>query len=164
MLNRRQWLAGSLAGPALIERAFAQEGKLVPMDEAGYQKIVAAHKGKTLLINFWATWCVPCREEMPALAKMEARLKPKGFALVTVSADEPEDEKNAIAFLKKSGITGASYLKRVKNDDKFISSLEPKWSGALPALFLYDKTGKKLKALFGESDLKKLEADIVKVL
>ena len=151
--------------PALLERAFAQTAaKLTPMDEAGYQKLVAAHKGKTLLVNFWATWCEPCRTEMPALAKMEARLKAKGFVLTTVSADEPEDEKNAVEFLKKSGITGVAYLKRVKNDDKFIGSLEPKWSGALPALFLYDKTGKKIKSLIGESDLKKLEADILKVL
>lgn len=153
------------AAPALIERAFAQSAaKLIAMDEAGYQKLVAAHKGKTLLVNFWATWCEPCRTEMPALAKMEARLKARGFVLVTVSADEPEDEKNAIEFLKRSGITGAAYLKRVKNDDKFIGSLEPKWSGALPALFLYDKTGKKVKSLIGESDLNKLETDITKVL
>ena len=157
-------LLTGLAAPALLGRAFAQGGKLIPMDEAGYQKLVAAHKGKTLLVNFWATWCEPCRTEMPALAKMEARLKAKGFTLVTVSADEPEDEKNAIEFLKKSGIAGPSYLKRVKNDDQFIGSLEPKWSGALPALFLYDKSGKKVKSLIGESDLKKLEAEIAKAL
>lgn len=137
---------------------------LVPMDEAGYQKIVAAHKGKVLLINFWATWCEPCRAEMPALVKMEARLKAKGFAFVTVSADEAEDEPMARNFLAKAGVTGAAYLKKVKNDDKFISGLDPKWSGALPAIFLYDKTGKRVKFVQGETDLKKLEAEITKLL
>jgi thiol-disulfide isomerase/thioredoxin len=137
---------------------------LAPMDEAGYQKIIAAHKGKVLLVNFWATWCEPCRAEMPALAKMETRLKAKGFALVTISADEPEDEKMARDFLAKAGIAGTPYLKKVKNDDKFISGLEPKWSGALPALFLYDKTGKRVKFVQGETDLAKLEAEIAKLL
>ena len=149
-----------LAGSALAAPASA----LTAMDEAGYQKIVAAHKGKVLLVNFWATWCEPCRAEMPALVKMEARLKAKGFVFVTVSADEPEDERIAREFLTKAGVGGAGYLKRVKNDDKFIAGLEPKWSGALPAMFLYDKTGKRAKFVQGEADLKMLEAEIAKLL
>jgi thiol-disulfide isomerase/thioredoxin len=149
---------------SLLAAALTLAAPLTPMDEAAYQKIVAAHKGKVLLVNFWATWCEPCRAEMPALAKMEARLKAKGFAFVTVSADEPEDEKMARDFLAKAGIMSAAYLKRVKNDDKFIAGLEPKWSGALPAMFLYDKTGKRVKFVQGETDLKKLEAEISKLL
>jgi thiol-disulfide isomerase/thioredoxin len=142
----------------------APASPLTPVDEAGYAKLVAGLKGKVALVNFWATWCEPCRAEMPALAKMAARLKAKGFVLVTVSADEPEDAKNAREFLTKAGILGESYLKQVKNDDKFIGGLEPKWSGALPALFLYDRAGKKVKFLQGEADLKKLEADITRLL
>jgi thiol-disulfide isomerase/thioredoxin len=149
---------------ALSAALLVAQPALTPMDEAGYQKLVAAQKGKVLLVNFWATWCEPCRAEMPALAKMEARLKAKGFAFVTVSADEPEDSKLAREFLKTAGITGTAYLKRVKNDDKFIAGLEAKWSGALPALFLYDRTGKRVKFLQGETDLKKLEAEITKLL
>lgn len=149
-----------MLGAALL----AAQPALTPMDEAGYQKLVAGQKGKVLLVNFWATWCEPCRAEMPALAKMEARLKAKGFAFVTVSADEPEDSKLARDFLKTAGINGTAYLKRVKNDDKFIAGLEAKWSGALPALFLYDRTGKRVKFLQGETDLKKLEAEITKLL
>ena len=138
--------------------------KLVPVDEAGYQKILALKKGKVLLVNFWATWCEPCRKEMPALAKIAATLKPKGLELVTISADEPEDEKAAIAFLVKAGIPDPAYAKRARNDDKFINAIDAKWSGALPALFLYDKTGKKVKTWIGETDLKALEAEVRKLL
>ena len=159
-MTRRCLLSLTLTGAAWSAPAAA----LTSLDEAGYAKMLAAHKGKVLLVNFWATWCEPCRAEMPALAKMEARLKARGFALVTVSADEPEDDKMAREFLKTAGITGTAYLKRVKNDDKFISGLEPKWSGALPALFLFDRAGKRVKFLQGESDLKKLEAEITKLL
>lgn len=144
--------------------AAAPPVKLQPLDEVAYAKTIAAKKGKVLLVNFWATWCEPCRKEMPELAKMAASLKAKGFELVTISADEPEDEKAAIAFLVKAGIPDPAFLKRVKNDDKFIGSIDPKWSGALPALILHDKTGKKVKTWVGETDLKALQAEINKLL
>ncbi len=138
--------------------------QLMPVDEASYPKTLAALKGKTVLVNFWATWCEPCRKEMPELAKLTSALAAKGFALVTISADEPEDEKAALEFLKKAGISGPAYLKRAKNDDQFINSIDPKWSGALPALVLYDKTGKKAKSWTGEADLKQVRAAIEKLL
>lgn len=162
-MTRRQSLA-ALAGASVAVGLTAQPKKLPLMNEAGYLKLLAGAKGKVLLVNFWATWCVPCREEMPALAKLEARLKAKGLMLVTISADEPEDDATAQAFLKKSGITVPSYLKQAANDEKFISSIEGKWSGALPALFLYDKAGKKANSFIGETDLKVLEAAITKLL
>lgn len=142
----------------------AGPSKLLRLDELAYPKTVALKKGKVLLVNFWATWCEPCRKEMPELSKMHAALKAKGFELITVSADEPEDEKAAIAFLAKAGIGDPAYLKQAKNDDKFISGIDAKWSGALPALILYDKTGKKVKVWVGETDLKQLEAEIKKLL
>ncbi len=138
--------------------------KLVRVDELAYPKTVALKKGKVLLVNFWATWCEPCRKEMPELSKMYTALKAKGFELITISADEPEDEKTAIAFLAKAGIGDPAYLKQAKNDDKFINGIDAKWSGALPALILYDKTGKKVKIWIGETDLKQLEAEVKKLL
>jgi thiol-disulfide isomerase/thioredoxin len=138
--------------------------KLTPIDELAYTKTVAAKKGKVLLVNFWATWCEPCRKEMPELARMATALKAKGLEFVTISADEPDDEKAALAFLAKAGIPDPAYLKRAKNDDKFINAIDPKWSGALPALILYDKTGKKVKSWIGETDLKALEAEVKKLL
>jgi thiol-disulfide isomerase/thioredoxin len=138
----------------------AAQDRLVPLDEAVYQKLIASAKGKVLLVNFWATWCEPCRAEMPALAKLEAGLRAKGFRLVTVSADEPEDQAAALQFLRRSKVQGPAYLKRVKNDDAFITSVDPKWSGALPALILFDRAGRKARAFVGETDLKALEAAI----
>jgi thiol-disulfide isomerase/thioredoxin len=148
-------LGAALAAPA---------DPLTPLDEKGLASLVAAHKGKVLLVDFWATWCEPCRKEMPLLVKLEQKLKAKGLAFTTVSCDEPEDAAQAAEFLKKAGVTGTLYLKRVKNDDAFIRSMDPKWSGALPALFIYDRTGKKVRSIIGEADLAKLEADLAKLL
>lgn len=144
--------------------AAAPPTKLAPVDELAYPKTVAAKKGKVVLVNFWATWCVPCRKEMPQLAKMADSLRAKGFELITISADEPEDEKTALEFLAKAGIPDPAWMRRAKNDDKFINAIDPNWGGALPALILYDKTGKRIKTWIGESDLKAVEAEIKKLL
>lgn len=152
------------AAALLILTAAASGAGLVPVDEAGYSKLVAAGKGQVVLVNFWATWCAPCRKEMPGLVAIERRLKARGFRLVTISADEPEDAAQARIFLERNGAAAPHYLKRVKDDDKFINALDPKWSGALPASFLYDRRGRKVKSYFGEVSLKELEAAIQALL
>src|SRR5882724_13274361 len=139
--------------------AFAQD-KLTPIDEAGFQKLVASQKGKILLADFWATWCVPCRKEMPQLVALAAKLKARGVELVTISGDEPEKEKAAIQFLKQSKVAGPVYIKRPKDDEKFINSVDRNWIGALPALFIYDRTGKKVRSFIGETPMDQLEAAV----
>jgi hypothetical protein len=95
---------------------------------------------------------------------MHEKLKARGFAFVTISADEPEQEADAAKFLAAGKVAAPHYIKRAKDDEKFINLVEPKWSGALPASFLYDRTGKKVKTFIGEADLKALEAAIQKLL
>jgi thiol-disulfide isomerase/thioredoxin len=124
---------------------------LTPVDEAGIRKLVSEHKGKVLVVNFWATWCSPCRAEMPALLSFAKKHQPKRVELVLVSADEPEDEAKARQFLQSVGATGRQYLKKAADDEKFINGIDPKWSGALPATFVYDRNGKRVKSFIGES-------------
>lgn len=154
----------TLVAAFLLAAALASAASLPPVDETTYPKVVAAQKGKVVLVNFWATWCVPCRAEMPQLVKMEARLKAKGFTLLTISADEPEQEAQALQFLAKNAVPPPFYLKKAKDDDKFINFIDPKWSGAVPALVLYDRTGKKVKFYVGETNLQEVEAAITKLL
>jgi thiol-disulfide isomerase/thioredoxin len=149
---------------ALCALSVCAQQKLSPLDETGYRALMKSNAGKVTLVDFWATWCAPCRQEIPLLAKLDARLHEKGFRLVTISADEPEQEPAAVEFLKKSGISGPAYLKRANDDDKFISSVEPKWSGALPALFLYDRQGKLVQSFTGETGMAAIEAAIRKIL
>jgi thiol-disulfide isomerase/thioredoxin len=147
-----------------VVSAAALPSKLPPLDEAGFQKLLATQKGKVVLFDFWATWCEPCRAEMPVLVKMMAQLAPKGLSVITVSADEPEDNALAVEFLKKAGYDGPAYLKTAKSDDAFINSIDAKWSGALPAKFLYDRSGKKAKSFIGETEKTELEPEIKKLL
>jgi thiol-disulfide isomerase/thioredoxin len=137
---------------------------LTPIDESGYQKMVAAHKGKVVLVDFWATWCKPCRAEMPELVKLDQKLRARGFELVTISADEPEAQPAALKVLKENNVAGVTYLKKAADDDKFADAIDSKWGGALPGLFLYDRSGKKVRSFIGETPVKDLEAAIEKIL
>src|SRR3954447_7827696 len=104
--------------------AFAQP-KLTPVDQPGYTKLIAAHKGKVVLVDFWATWCKPCRAEMPELVKLEQKLREKGFDFVTISADEPDQQAAAAKLLKDNGVSGAAYWKKAADDDKFNDAIDP---------------------------------------
>jgi thiol-disulfide isomerase/thioredoxin len=138
--------------------------KLAPLNEAAFAKMVASHKGKIVLVDFWATWCVPCRAEMPQLVKLSERLKARGFDLVTVSGDEPSKEALALKVLTENAVGGPFYVKKAADDDKFYASVDDKWSGEMPAMFIYDRTGKKVRSFLGETPVKDIEAAIQKLL
>ena len=157
-----RWLMLPVTALALAGSCFAQS-RFTPVDEAAYAKILAAHKGKVLLVDFWATWCKPCRAETPAIVKMANQLAAKGLDVVAISADEPEQQGAALKFLRDNQVPGTPYLKKAADDDKFAAAVDTKWNGALPALMLYDRTGKKVRAFVGETPTKDVEAAILKL-
>jgi thiol-disulfide isomerase/thioredoxin len=137
---------------------------LPTLDESGFQKLVHAKKGKVVLYDFWATWCESCRAELPQLIKLDAKLRALGFELVTISADEPEQDARAEKVVQQFAVRGPAYRRQAKSDEQFINSIDVKWSGALPALFLYDKNGRKVRSFIGETDMATLEKAIRKLL
>jgi thiol-disulfide isomerase/thioredoxin len=144
--------------------AYAFAAEMKPVDEAGYTKLVAASKGNVVLVGFWATYCVPCRKEMPQLVALDAKLRVRGFRFVTISADEPEQQGAAGMFLDKIKVPSPTYIRKAKDDDKFTALVDQKWDGALPALFLYDRQGRRVRSFFGEADLNVVSAAIEKLL
>jgi len=143
----------------------AGQTKRVPIDQASYPKVIAGHSGKVVLANFWATWCVPCRKEMPQLVQLSRKLAARGFDLVMISADEAEQQGAAIKVLQDNRAEGPTYLLKTADNDKFYPAVDAKWSsGELPALFLYDRSGKRVRSFFGETSIADLEAAITKLL
>ncbi|HET8633689.1 MAG TPA: TlpA disulfide reductase family protein [Gemmatimonadales bacterium] len=103
------------------------------------------YKGKVTLLNIWATWCVPCRQEMPSMQKAYARLKDEGFAIAAVSIDEggPED---VLAFTREFGLT----FDILHDRSGRISTLYQ--TTGVPESFLLDKDGVIIKRVIGAHD------------
>jgi thiol-disulfide isomerase/thioredoxin len=133
---------------------------LTPIDEDAFQKLVASQKGKVVIVNFWATWCAPCREEMPRMLALERRHAAKSVKLLLISADELGDQAQAAQFLGANQAPQPWYLKKSADDERFIDSIDPKWSGALPAIFIYDRSGRRVKTFIGETEVTDIEAAI----
>jgi thiol-disulfide isomerase/thioredoxin len=78
-------------------------------DAEGKPRKLSDWRGKTVLLNLWATWCVPCRKEMPALDELQGKLGGKDFEVVAVNIDtrDPEKPKN---FLKEANLTRLGYF------------------------------------------------------
>ena len=100
------------AKPAAKPVASAVEGAVAPdftvRDLAGQEVKLAALKGKVVLVNFWATWCPPCREEIPSMMKLNQSMSGKQFQMLALSIDE--GGKAAVEnFFKKSGMTLPAY-------------------------------------------------------
>jgi len=153
-----------LAALCVASSLLLAQSKLAPLDEAALPKVLASHKGKIVLVDFWATWCVPCRAEMPQLVKMSQKLAARGFVLITVSADESSKELAAFKVLTDNSVAPPFYLKKVADDDKFYNFVDKSWSGEMPAMFIYDRSGKRVRSFLGETPVKDIEAAINKLL
>ncbi len=156
------WFAclAALAGGA----APGAHTRLMPLDEPAYRQVLAGHRGRVVLVSFWATWCSPCLEEMPRLVSLERNYRGRGLRLVTVSCDEAEDQAKAERVLHRVGALQPAYIKRVADDDRFIRFIDGNWSGALPALFLYDRRGRLVRSFIGETEINVLENAVRSVL
>ena len=129
-------------------------------------RVIAAVRepgARAVLVNVWATWCVPCREEFPDLVRIQRELGDQGFRLVLVSADFDDTVPQARAFLARHGVDFPSYQK-TGDDMVFINTLDSLWSGALPATFLYDGTGRKVRFWEGRQSYETLSREVREVL
>jgi len=162
-MTRRSFVTGvaGCCGAPLSSRAAEP---LVPVDEEGFRRIITAHRGQILLVDFWATWCAPCREELPRLVQLYGTYSRRGLEFVTISCDDPPQAPQAAAFVAQQKAPTPRYIRRAKSDDGFINAIDPKWSGALPALFVFDRSGRQALSFIGETDMKRLEAAITKLL
>ena len=88
------WILAALAGPAVAAPAAGERAPALVVPEIdGARLDLAAFRGKVVIVNFWATWCPPCRAEMPALDAFYARFHARGVQMVGVSVDHGRDRK-----------------------------------------------------------------------
>ena len=137
-----------------------------PIDLEGLKSLLtkAANK-QPVLINFWATWCEPCREEFPDLVKINAEFHNKGLTFNLVSLDELEDIKTEVPkFLREMNSTMPVYLLKTDDEEAAIASVAPEWAGGLPFTALFDANGKLVYSKMGKVNPEILRAEINKLL
>ena len=117
-----------------------------------------------MLVNVWATWCEPCREEMPELLRFYRDNRARGLRLVLVSADDEEQRAEVERVLAAEGFDGPAFIKH-GDDMTFIDGLDRRWSGELPSTFVFDGSGKKRasgRAPSPTGELKNTVGDLLK--
>ncbi|PUZ26132.1 thioredoxin [Chitinophaga parva] len=139
-----------------------QEGEVAPdftqTDVQGNPVKLSDFRGKYVLLDFWASWCGPCRRENPNVVKAYNAFKDKGFTVLGVSLDKPEDRDKWLAAIQKDGLTWTqvSDLKAWDNEAAKLYDVK-----AIPMNFLIDPNGKIIgKYLRGDA----LEAALQKVM
>lgn len=113
-------------------------------DITGTEKTLSALRGTVVMINFWATWCPPCKEEMPSLNTLYARMKPKGFEILAVSAD------NTLATVEKYIEDRDFDFQILWDEDKRVMRAYKVFS--LPTTFLIDRNGVIVRIFMGAYD------------
>jgi thiol-disulfide isomerase/thioredoxin len=136
------------------------------VDAAALTSLLKRESSRPLLVNFWATWCDPCREEFPDLVKIDASYRAKGLDFITVSLDDlKEIETEVPKFLREMRATKIpAYLLNVSDPEPAIKSVDPEWAGALPATFLYNTKGEIVFKHFGRVKPDELRAAIDKTI
>jgi thiol-disulfide isomerase/thioredoxin len=119
-------------------------------DASGQPRKLSDWRGKTVLVNLWATWCVPCRKEMPALDGLQAKLGGTDFEVVAINIDtrDPEKPKN---FLKTAGLARLGYF----NDQKAKVFQDLKAIGralGMPTSVLVDGQGCEIATIAGPAE------------
>jgi thiol-disulfide isomerase/thioredoxin len=114
---------------------------VTPATSQDIQKATRDSGAKAVLVNMWASWCGPCREEFPDLVKLQRDYEARGLKVVFVSWDDTP--QIAAKFLAREGVTSPSFIKaESQNDQDFINGINPKLTGAIPATLIYDREGK----------------------
>lgn len=119
-------------------------------DSEGKTRQLSEWKGRTVLINLWATWCVPCRKEMPALDELQASLGSKDFEVVAINIDTRDLEKPK-TFLKDANLTKLAYF----HDQKAKVFQDLKSAGralGMPTSVLVDGAGCEIATLAGPAE------------
>jgi peroxiredoxin len=141
--SRRRLLALGTAGAALALGLPAARAEVAPSNPApdftlrsldGPNLRLQEQRGKVVMLNFWATWCGPCREEMPQLNKLFEKFRPSGFTLLGVNVDEDSRQAAGIA-----GQLGVKFPVLFDSDKRVAKLYE---LSAMPSTVLIDRDGR----------------------
>ena len=161
-------LARRILLPAAALVAFARPAASEPVKlvkpEQYRARVVAAKKGRVVLVNFWATWCDPCREEMPALVSTAKAFSSKDLAVALVSTDSLKKTPDVEKFLASRKVPFVCWQVKSTDPQRFIDAVDKSWNGAVPYTLVYDRKGELVMRLAGPQTEKSFGEAVRKAL
>jgi thiol-disulfide isomerase/thioredoxin len=140
---------GDVAALALAQTPF-HAPDLAFKDAQNHDKTLADWRGRTVLLNLWATWCVPCRREMPALDALQAKLGGPNFEVVAVNIDTRDPQK-PLTFLKEVGISHLAYY--ADQSARIFEDLKSAGKAfGMPTTLIVDRSGCEIGAMAGPAE------------
>jgi thiol-disulfide isomerase/thioredoxin len=135
------------------------------IDNDALKALLTQQRERPLLVNFWATYCDPCRDEFPDLVKIDKEYRPQSLEFVTVSLDDMTDIKTGVPkFLSEMKATMPAYLLNTTDPEPAINMVDQRWRGDLPATFLYNEKGEVVYKHIGRINPAELREAIDKVV
>jgi thiol-disulfide isomerase/thioredoxin len=120
------------------------------LDLTGYNQTIGKYRGKPLMVNFWATWCEPCREEYPMIVDLSKKFGPEGLVVLGVSLDENADLNLVRRFLAENHPGFPNFRQKPGIDaDAFYQGVNPDWRGTMPQTVFYGRDGHIARYLVG---------------
>jgi cytochrome c biogenesis protein CcmG/thiol:disulfide interchange protein DsbE len=154
--SRRSAPGGALIGASINGRD-APDFDLRVLDGKGKNMKLSDLRGKAVLVNFWATWCGPCKIEMPWLVELQKKYGPDGFVILGVAMDEGDDQ--SISDFAKEMKVNYPVLRGTESVGQLYGGVEK-----LPTSFFVDRSGKVVDRQFGLVSESTLVDDIKKSL
>lgn len=167
-MSRQNWLIAGVAALALamgigIATWLRQPGPAQPgaaealltaplPDLQSQPQTLAQYRGKILIVNFWATWCPPCREEVPVFVDAQTKFGPKGLQFIGIALDNPQQVTD---FVREFGINYPVLIGGV-NESEILRKLGNP-GGGLPYTLIYDREGQLQEKIIGGLDQARLE-------
>jgi len=150
--------------PKTVEAPTAPREEIRIVGVEGLRQTLNAHRGEVVILNFWATWCAPCVEEMPHLAKLVEKYGSQGVRVLAVSVDELDTLESAVQpFVEKHNYPFTFLIKEETRGDAyeaFVNAINPEWGGGVPATFLYDRNGEQRTAFYEAQTYEAFEAAV----
>ena len=166
-------LAVSLAAapPLVAEEAASVEHLLEPdtihpATADQFRAVLEHHRGKVVVVNYWATWCIPCLQELPELDLLQERYGDRGLVVLAVSMDDPEKLEDRVRpFFAKRAPGLVSYLASAgDNSVDFVMTFDPEWPGALPTTMFFDRSGELTNIHLGRMLYAEFEEAVLELL